>query len=177
MSKRLFTSDWHLNHKAILKYRPQFSSIEEHDQNIFDQLSVLDKRDIVFVLGDILFDGDRYDYYIETLAKMSCRYKFVLGNHDSLKLYKETRLKNMELCLPLFSYKNLWIGHAPIHPDEIRGRDLMIHGHCHNNFVAGSYPNYEDIYYNVILDKNDMKFVPYEMIEQKVLKNIGEIKC
>lgn len=107
MSKRLFTSDWHLNHNAILKYRTQFNSIEEHDQNIFDQLSVLNKRDIVFVLGDILFDGDKYDYYIETLAKMSCRYKFVLGNHDSLKLYKETRLTNMELCLPLFPYKNM----------------------------------------------------------------------
>ena len=106
---------------------------------------------------------------------MSCRYKFVLGNHDSLKLYKETRLPNMELCLPLFSYKNLWISHAPIHPDEIRGRDLMLHGHCHTNLVKGSYPNYEDKYYNVILDQNDMKFVPFELIEQKVLRNKGEI--
>lgn len=61
MSKRLFTSDWHLNHKSILKYRPQFSSIEEHDQSIFDQLAVLNKRDTVFVIGDILFDGDRYE--------------------------------------------------------------------------------------------------------------------
>ena len=172
MSKRLFTSDWHLGHNAILKYRPSFSSIEEHDQNIIDQLSVLSKRDLVFVLGDILFDGDKYDYYIDILNKMSCRFKFVLGNHDSRKLYSETRLTNMELCLPLFSYKNLWISHAPLHPSEIRGRDLNIHGHCHNHNVKRDSGLFDDErYFNVILDQNYNKFVSFEEIESRVKEN------
>ena len=51
-----FSSDFHLGHKAILKYRPQFSTIEEHDNAIFSQLEKLTKRDQLFILGDFLFD-------------------------------------------------------------------------------------------------------------------------
>lgn len=167
MSKRLFTSDWHLGHKAISKYRPQYSSIEEHDQAIFDQLSILKKRDIVWVLGDILFDSDKYDYYVETLSKMSCEMRFVLGNHDSLKLYKENRWNNVSIQLPFFSYKNMWISHCPIAEREIRERDLVVHGHCHN------FSMLDKRYYNVILDKNVFKFVEYEQL----MKRIEENKC
>lgn len=176
MSKRLFTSDWHLGHKSILEHRPQYNSIEEHDQNIFDQLSYLKKNDIVFVLGDIIFDSLNYDYYIEKLSKMSCKFKFVLGNHDSRRLYSETRLNKMELYLPLFSYKNLWISHAPVHTNELRGRDLNVHGHCHNsNILRADSEELDERYYNVILDQNSNKFVPFEEIMERVKNNKGEI--
>ena len=114
-----FSSDFHLGHRVIIKYRPQFSSIEEHDNAILEQISKLKKRDILYILGDFLFDCEQYNYYITQLNKMSCRIKLVLGNHDSLKLLKEDKF---EIQLPLYSYKNLWVSHAPIHPQEIRGR-------------------------------------------------------
>ena len=41
-----FTSDWHLGHKVIIKYRKQFSTIEEHDEAIFKEMDKLKKRDI-----------------------------------------------------------------------------------------------------------------------------------
>lgn len=162
MSKRLFTSDWHLGHKAILKYRPQFNSIEEHDQAIFEQLASLKKRDIVWVLGDIIFDSDKYDYYVETLSKMSCEMRFILGNHDSQKLYRENRWNNISIQLPLLSYKNMWVTHTPIHPYEIRGRDIVVHGHMHNDYLK------DDRYYNVNLDNNLFDFVDIWSIQHQI---------
>lgn len=128
-----FSSDFHLGHKVIVpKYRKQFNSQEEHDELLLDKIAKLKKREILYILGDFIFDSSKYDYYIKQLNKTCCRIKLVLGNHDSLKLYKEDRF---EIQLPLFSYKNNWVSHCPIHPQEMRGRDCNIHGHLHGNVV------------------------------------------
>lgn len=156
-----FSSDFHLGHKVIApKYR-NFTSQDEHDSLILDKMAKLNKRDILFILGDFIFDSDRYDYYIKSINKMSCRIKLVMGNHDSLQLYKEPKL---EIQLPLFSYKNNWISHCPIHPNEIRGRQGNIHGHLHGDRIS------DHRYFNVNLDNNDFKFVPFEEIAE-TLKN------
>ena len=95
-----------------------------------NELQKLKKRDILFVLGDFLFPGPDYEMYLEAIGKMPFRLKLILGNHDSLALYTG-RPKNIELQLPLFSYKNMWVSHAPIHPNELRNRLGCIHGHLH----------------------------------------------
>lgn len=74
-----FTSDMHLGHKSILKYRPQFSTIEEHDEAFFTELSKLTKRDVLFVLGDFIFDSDKFQYYLERISKYPVRIKLVMG--------------------------------------------------------------------------------------------------
>jgi len=154
-----FTSDWHLGHKVIVpKYR-NFQSQEEHDNLLLDKMSKLKKRDVLFILGDFIFDSEKYDYYIEQISKMSCRIKLVMGNHDSMKLYKETRLPNLEIQLPLFTYKNKWISHCPIHPQEIRNRDGNIHGHLHNATLT------DFRYFEVGLDQNNFDFVSWEQIQ------------
>ena len=51
-----FSSDFHLGHNSILKYRTKFSSIEEHDEAIFKEMDKLKKRDILYIIGDFLFD-------------------------------------------------------------------------------------------------------------------------
>lgn len=101
-----FSSDFHLLHKVITKYRPQFSSAKEHDEYILETMSKLGKRDILHILGDFIFDAPEYESYLEAIGKMPLRIKLVLGNHCSLKLY-QARPKNIELQLPLYSYKNL----------------------------------------------------------------------
>lgn len=133
-------------------------------------MSKLKKRDILFILGDFLFDSDKYDYYVEQLAKMSCRIKLVLGNHDSMKLYKETRIPGLEIQLPLFSYKNYWISHCPIHAQEIRNRYLNIHGHLHSESVMtcnenGIVPDLR--YFNVNIEDNNFKFVEFDKIVER----------
>lgn len=154
-----FTSDWHLGHKVIIKYRKQFSTIEEHDEAIFKEMDKLKKRDILYIIGDFLFDCDNFENYLLRISKYPFRIKLVMGNHDSLKLYSQTIAKNIEIQLPLFSYKNNWITHCPIHPKEIRGRDKIIHGHLHGDIID------DPRYFNVNLDNNGFKFVDFDYIK------------
>lgn len=155
-----FTSDWHLGHRVITKYRSQFKTIEEHDNAIFAEAEKLTKRDIIFVIGDFLFDCDDFEYYLERISKLSCRIKLIMGNHDSLKLYSQTIAKNIEIQLPLFTYKSFWISHCPIHPDELRNRIGNIHGHLHNATLD------DNRYFDVGLDKNNFKFINWEDIKE-----------
>ena len=155
-----FTSDWHLGHKVITKYRSQFKTIEEHDNAIFAEAEKLTKRDIIFVIGDFLFDCDDFEYYLERISKLSCRIKLIMGNHDSLKLYSQTIAKNIEIQLPLFTYKSFWISHCPIHPNELRNRIGNIHGHLHNATLD------DNRYFDVGLDKNNFKFINWEDIRE-----------
>lgn len=155
-----FTSDWHLGHRVITKYRSQFKTIEEHDNAIFAEAEKLTKRDIIFVIGDFLFDCDNFEYYLERISKLPCRIKLIMGNHDSLKLYSQTIAKNIEIQLPLFTYKSFWISHCPIHPDELRNRIGNIHGHLHNATLD------DNRYFDVGLDKNNFKFINWEDIRE-----------
>ena len=163
-----FTSDWHLGHRVITKYRSQFKTIEEHDNAIFAEAEKLTKRDIIFVIGDFLFDCDDFEYYLERISKLSCRIKLIMGNHDSLKLYSQTIAKNIEIQLPLFTYKSFWISHCPIHPDELRNRIGNIHGHLHNATLD------DNRYFDVGLDKNNFKFINLEDIKE-IFHNRGII--
>lgn len=164
-----FTSDPHLGHKNILNFRPQFSTIEEHDNAFFGEIAKLTKRDILYILGDFLFDCEDFDKYLERISKFPCRIKLVLGNHDSLKLYSQTIAKNIEVQLPLFSFKNYWVSHCPIHPQELRSRIGNLHGHLH-------YAPLDDKrYFDVGLDKNNFKFVDFEDIKQILNERIFEV--
>lgn len=151
-----FTSDTHLGHNNILKYRPQFSSIEEHDTAIFDSISKLTKRDDLFILGDFIFDSPNYQHYISTFSKFPCNIRLVMGNHDSRLLYNEPRF---DIQLPLFSYKNFWISHCPIHPRELRSRIANIHGHLHGVTIDSPH------YFNVNLDNNNFQLVSLDTIK------------
>ena len=157
-----FTSDLHLGHKAIPKYRTCFKDMKEHDDYIIDKILSLGKRDLLYIIGDFLFDGEHYDEYIDRLSKKKCRIKLVMGNHDSKKLYTEDIF---EMQLPLFSYKNNWISHCPIHPQELRCRTLNIHGHLHLSHVEDTIAKTRDTrYFNVNLDVNEYEFVNFELI-------------
>ena len=157
-----FTSDLHLGHKSIPKYRDRFSTLEEHDDYIFKKIKELGKRDILIILGDFLFDGPHYDEYIERLKRISCRIKLVMGNHDSKKLYKEDCI---EMQLPFYSYKSMWLSHCPIHPQEMRGRSGNVHGHMHLERLDDTY------YFNVNLDVNNYEFVTLEDIKEYFIFN------
>ena len=154
----MFTSDLHLGHRSICKYRSKFTTAEEHDEYILDLMSKLNKRTILFILGDFLFDGPHFEVYLHRIAKFPCTIKLVMGNHDSMQLYTQTIAPNISIQLPLFTYKNTWISHCPIHPQELRNRDGNIHGHLHNSIV----PDLR--YFNVNLDVNGYDFVPLNKI-------------
>jgi calcineurin-like phosphoesterase family protein len=161
-----FSSDFHIGHNVISpKYRSQFSTSDEHHEFMLDKLANVWKNDILYILGDFLFDCDKYDYYISQIGKMRLRIKLILGNHDSKRLYDSSRPKNIELENPLVTYKKMWLSHCPIHPNEIRGRLLNLHGHLHNEVLNDSR------YFNVCLDQHNFEFITLETIKEIANKN------
>lgn len=79
MSKLMISSDLHLGHKAICKYRKDFKSSEEHNEILFDNLaSNVNKADTLYLLGDVAFDK----YWLDKVSKINCKHKkLICGNH------------------------------------------------------------------------------------------------
>lgn len=136
MSTVRFISDLHLGHKAICKfagpYRNNCSTVEEHDAWIVQQWnSVVNKSDLVWVLGDVCFDKNS----LPLLKQMKGNKHLILGNHD------EFSISEYLICFNkvhgFIKYKEFWISHAPIHANELRGK-LNIHGHVHMNSIQDS---------------------------------------
>ena len=160
MSKTYFCADFHFGHRAILKYRPQFKTIEEHNQTLKDNFNkVVRKRDNVMFLGDICFNEES----LEIIKKLNDSRKILyLGNHD----YKNTRalLEVFDEVYAFRSYKRYWLSHCPIHPQEMRSRILNIHGHLH-----GSTLN-DPRYFDVSPEKHNFELVDFEVIREYARK-------
>jgi calcineurin-like phosphoesterase family protein len=167
-----FTSDLHIGHKAIFKYRTKFSTSKQHHRYMIDKIIELGKRDVLYSLGDFLFD-DKGDHsfqqvFDEIQERAKCRIKIVMGNHDSLKLYEKCSIhvkpseNRFEMQLPLFCYKNNWVSHCPIHPQEFRKRKLNIHGHLHLENIN------DERYFNVNIDQNNYEFVEFSEISKRI---------
>lgn len=155
MANIWFTSDWHLGHKGILKYRTGFKTPEEHNQTFVDSFNkVVHKRDTVYFLGDIVFEPE----YLQTIRELkACKKVLVLGNHDYLKA--EEYLTVFDEVLGFKGYKNFWISHCPIHPQELRGRVGNIHGHLHGSILDDSR------YFDVSPEKHNFELVNLEKIK------------
>lgn len=161
------SSDFHFGHKVIVpKYR-SYASVHEHDMLLLDKIANLRRNDILYVLGDFIFDCPNYEWYMSNIAKMPIRIKLILGNHDSTRIYNNAdRAPNIELQSPLLDYKHMWLTHCPIHPQEIRNRLGVVHGHLHRESLD------DPRYFNVNLDQNNMEFVPLEVIKQHFKNNV-----
>lgn len=157
MSKTYFTSDWHLGHKNILKFRDKFKTIEEHDNTFIDNFNkIIKKRDTVYFLGDIAFTEEG----LEQLKKLNYCHKKVLylGNHDYLGT--EKYLEYFDEVYGFRSYKSYWLSHCPIHPQEMRNRKGNIHGHLHGSHLTDMK------YFDVCPEKHDYQLVDFEQIKE-----------
>ena len=140
MSNVYLCSDWHLGHKNIVKHRQWADTEAEHAQILLDAYAeTVTKNDLVWFLGDILFDTT----YLPQMKALPGRKKLVMGNHDFERGGKFPHLAEVfdEVCA-LRKYKKVWLTHAPLHPNELRGR-INIHGHMHKNKLP------DDRYINV----------------------------
>lgn len=155
MTTVFITSDWHLGHKNICKFREVFSSQKQHEELILKLYrQCVTKRDIVWFLGDIIFEPN----YLQVVQDLPGTKKLVLGNHDT-----DRGVDVADLCLVfdeihgMAKYKHTWLSHAPIHQDELRGKS-NIHGHTHNHIVD------DPRYYNVCLEHTEYRPKPYQNI-------------
>lgn len=132
MANVWFTSDLHFGHKNIQKFRLEVTSEEDNRRRIIaDWDKLVTKRDDVYVLGDAAFTMDTVDCF----NSLAGRKFLVRGNHD--KLDTQVYLKYFKSVEGLYKYKEFWLSHAPIHPNELRGR-INLHGHVHYHDVEDS---------------------------------------
>lgn len=136
----LFATDLHLGHENIHKFRCKskgffrdFSDEKEHREWIESEICPrLTKRTILYLLGDICISDGSVDY----IKKWPGKRILIKGNHDI-----ESTKRLMEAFDEIFGlhkYKNMWLSHAPVHPNEIRGRPNL-HGHVH--YATINYPD------------------------------------
>lgn len=160
MANVWFIGDLHRGHKNIHKYRNQFSSAEEHDEAIKEAYhKVVTKRDVVFFMGDTAFTHEAlYD-----VSKWVAEKKIlVAGNHDLERGITMKDLANAYDEVYAFrKYKEFWLSHAPIHPNELRGK-VNIHGHVHEQSVNDAR------YFNTSLENIGFAPICLEDIRQRV---------
>ena len=168
MSKVYFAADLHIGHKNIANFRTQFSSAEEHDDVVMDNiLSTVAKRDKLYLLGDIAFS----DAALDKIAMIPCQKVLILGNHDTEKKRGITFQKVVDTYDEIHSlaiYKGYWITHCPIHPEEIRSKKGVVHGHTHSYYVDD--PRYQC----VSLEHIDNRPILWEDVVQRFENTKGE---
>lgn len=152
-----FTSDWHLDHKNIIKYsnRP-FPSVDKMNEVIIDNCNSLVKPDddLIF-LGDFAFSKE-LSRIIELRNRVKCKkFYFIFGNHD--KLIR----KNSDKLWQIF---HIWGDYAEedilLHKNGRRNKVVLAHYafRVWNKSHYGSYHLYGHSHGNLLDDPNSLSF-------------------
>ena len=122
-----FLGDPHLGHKNIGNFR-KFVTDSQHNTNLItaDWKKYVNKRGIVYIFGDAAFTLEALDH----ISWLPGRKILIKGNHDDT-VSTAAQLNVFEEIHGMLKYKGMWLTHAPMHPDELRGK-ANVHGHVHN---------------------------------------------
>lgn len=161
MTKLWISSDLHLGHKNITKFRTEFSSAEEHHETVFENLATaIGKRDSLYLLGDVVFTPE----WLARIESIRCIKKtLILGNHCT-----DQKISILQLCNvfdsihSLHAKRNHWFSHAPIHPSEMRGKAGNIHGHTHYRCID------DPRYFNVSVEQTCFRPIAFQEIMDQI---------
>lgn len=155
MSNTFFVSDPHFGHVNMAMKRG-FSSVEKHDATIIKNWnSVVKKRDIVYLLGDVTMEKANYEI-LDSLLGIK---KVTGGNHDMFP-HTKRMLEHIHSYCGCFSYKGFIVSHIPVHPFELKRYRGNIHGHVHENTLNNKK------YFNVSMENVNYTPVLFESILQ-----------
>ena len=169
MPEIFFISDLHLGHARIIEWssaRSHYTTVEEHDEDLVKRWnSVVTKRDVVWVLGDVVFPRTSMKY----LAELNGMKSLVLGNHDKGKL-KDLKQYFSRVEGAVGFKDNTVLTHIPVHTSQV-GRlerwSANIHGHMHEDSLD------DPRYYNVSADVINLRPKPYtEILEELKEKGV-----
>jgi calcineurin-like phosphoesterase family protein len=157
MSTVRFIADLHFGH-VNMAIKRGFSTVEEHDEHIITQWnSVVNKRDVTYILGDITMEK-KSSYPL--LGRLNGVKHVVLGNHDRRQDVPHL-LQHVENVAGMVQYKGIMLTHVPIHPMELEYRfNKNIHGHIHDKVVMKMLDGWEVIderYFCVSCEQVDYK--------------------
>lgn len=126
----------HLGHESVARFRG-FGNSHEHDEYLIRQWnSVINKRDLVYILGDVTMETSEH-YYI--LDRLNGKKRVVLGNHDLMKDVPEL-LRYVEGVTGVQEYKGFFLTHTPMHPNEVMFCKGNVHAHIHHLNVLPELP-------------------------------------
>jgi calcineurin-like phosphoesterase family protein len=162
MANVWITSDWHRGHKNICNFRKEFSSELEHREFVAKNFKrKVHKRDKTFFLGDMNFTEEA----LEGFKELPGRKVLILGNHDSDSNKRPSMAQLLEVfdeIHGMYKYKEFWLTHCPMHPDELRGK-ANIHGHTHNLVID------DNRYLNICLEQTDYEPIDLNEIRKRFL--------
>lgn len=160
---RYLTSDWHLNHKNIIRYssRP-FDNLEQMKYTMLNNINyTVSKNDELFILGDLTF-GNK-DGLLDFIKSINCQVYIMAGNHDANNICNFLRRNGIQV-LPngRFSFSDggyeFELSHIPVDSDKFN-----IHGHVHTvGFQTITSPNH----YDCGVDNNNFKPISLGDIKQ-----------
>ena len=168
MTRLVLSSDLHLGHKNICKYRSGFEDAEDHHEFVLTRHKLtINKNDTWVCLGDAAFTEE----WLYRLNEIKCRRKvLLLGNHDVEKLHVRDFMEVFDDIQSLQARKSFgvkyWLSHAPVHPDEMRGKKFNIHGHTHDHIIQ------DPRYVNVCVEHTNYGVVSVEEVLQKATKRM-----
>jgi len=135
MSLVRYYSDPHFGHRNMAIKRGFKDEYEMGEHIVKEWNSVVNKKDVTYILGDITMEKS-FDYY--WLDQLNGIKKVILGNHDQPQHVPQllTYVNNVAASKYLRHKElgNFIITHIPIHPCELEYRFTHnIHGHVHSN--------------------------------------------
>lgn len=172
--RTLFIGDTHFNHKRIhVKFRTQFSSDDEHDNFIYNNiLEAADTNTSLWLMGDTFFNPKGF-WRLEEFRKVYQQVNIVLGNHCHNQLPRYAlQFKNVNVFGVQQRY-GLWLSHVPV-PDYELYRGNCVHGHLHNKIVTEEVVD-EDRY--LLGEKQDNRYycVSCEQVDYRPI-SLAQIK-
>lgn len=156
------TSDTHFGHDKEFLYKPRgFNSILKHDEAIIKNWNeVVDDKDIVYHLGDVMLNDNEYG--LECLKRLKGSIYILPGNHDTkrrIELYKANGVNVLGFTERL-EYKKytLYLSHYPTLTSNLEGSSRLrehvinLFGHTHQTTI---FYNEIPFMYHVGLDSHN----------------------
>lgn len=127
-----FIADLHFGHKSLAQSLRGFQDEFYHDEFIIDRWnSVVNRRDITYILGDITME--KKEPYCQ-LDRLNGKKYVVLGNHDLIQ-HVPFLMQHVEKVGGIIEYKGHILTHCPIHESELKHYGKNIHGHIHKKTI------------------------------------------
>lgn len=166
MSQVRFQGCLHLGHIGVARWRG-FENTYEHDEHLIASWnSVVHKKDLTYILGDVTMENSK-EYY--QLNRLNGRKVVVLGNHD-LWQHIPQLLLYVDGVAGMVDYKGFALTHAPIHISEIGKYRGNIHAHIHHNNKLADFDvneSYDDFETPIINTKGKYFNVDAKVIDYK----------
>jgi calcineurin-like phosphoesterase family protein len=172
-----FTSDLHIGHDQPFIWRSRgFSSIEEHDEAIIDNINkTVDKGDTLIVLGDLSL-GPLENVHKLSYIDFTVKVKVLIGNHDSfprLDAYDDIGFDTTSFGYASSFTYHKWkfmLSHYPMLTTNfddkgVRNRVWNLHGHTHSKNKLELWPQAG---INVGVDANNLCPISIEEIIETI---------